>query len=188
TVIFRVPNDPVLYVKQMYWLPADNLDKKIIQDKVPYDDWVREDYLRLSDGNKVNYKDVTKWLLEVQNEYGIYIYKGGYDRALSTYIIDEIIDTFGKNIAMPVAQGGFTFNIPMRTFSADLEKGLINYGSNPITLWNLANASVTIDSNNNMYLCKTHDDTKRIDGVASMLDAFIVYLNEQNNYMSMINM
>lgn len=187
TVIFRVPNDPVLYVKQMYWLPADNLQKKIIQDKVSYDDWVREGYLRLSEGNKVNYKDVTKWLLEVQNEDGIYLYKGGYDRALSTYIIDEIEQTFGKNIAKSVAQGGFTFNIPMRTFSADLEKGLINYNANPITLWNLSNASVTIDGNDNMYLCKTHDATKRIDGVASLLDAYIVYLDELNNYMAMIN-
>lgn len=188
TVIFRVANDPVLYVKQMYWLPADKLDKKIIQDKVPYDDWVREGYLRLSEGNKVNYKDVTKWLLEVQNEDGIYLYKGGYDRALSTYIVDEIEQTFGKNIAKSVAQGGYTFNIPMRTFSADLEKGLINYNANPITLWNLANASVTIDSNNNMYLCKTHDETKRIDGVAALLDAYIVYLDEFNNYIAMINM
>ena len=184
TVIFRVPNDPVLYVKQMYWLPSDRLEQKIIQDKVPYDEWVTMGLLRLSEGNKINYKDVTQWLLEVQNELGIYIYKIGYDRYSATYLVDELEQNFGK-ITVPIAQGAKTFNIPMRNFQADLEKALINYNANPITLLNLANASVTIDTNENMYLCKTHDETKRIDGVASLLDAYIVYLDEYNNYIAM---
>lgn len=187
TVLFRVPNDPVIYIKQMYWLPSDRLEQKIIQDKVPYDIWLQQGYLRLSEGNKIKYSDVTQWLLEVQNTHGIYLYKIGYDRYSATYLVDEIEQYFGK-ITVPIAQGARTFNIPMRNFSADLEKGLVNYDNNPVTLWNLANASVTIDSNQNMYLCKTSDSTKRIDGVASMLDAYIVYLDEMSNYMAMVNM
>ncbi len=142
--------------------------------------------LRLSEGNKINYKDVTQWLLEVQNENGIYLYRVGYDRYSAGYLIDEIEDHFGK-ITVPIAQGAKTFNIPMRNFAADLEKGLINYNANPITLWNLANASVTIDNNQNMYLCKMQDTTKRIDGVAALLDAYIVYLDDLANYMAMVN-
>lgn len=186
SVIFRIPNDPVIYVKQMYWLPADRLEKKITQDKVPYDEWLQSGLLRLSEGNKINYKDVSAWLYEVQSMMGIYIYKIGYDRYSASYLVDELKNMFG-NITVPIAQGPMTFNIPMRNFSADLEKGLVNYNNNPMTLWNLANASVTIDNNNNMYLCKTHDETKRIDGVASLLDAYIVYSDEYQNYMSMIN-
>lgn len=186
TVIFRIPDDPVLYVRQMYWLPADRLEAKIVQDKVPYDEWVREGMLRLSEGNKIKYSDVTQWLTEVRDKEGIYLYKVGYDRYSATYLIDEIESYFGK-ITVPVAQGAKTFNVPMRNFAADLEKGLINYNDNPITLWNLANASVTIDSNQNMYLCKMQDTTKRIDGVASLLDAYIVYLDELTNYMAMVN-
>jgi phage terminase large subunit-like protein len=186
SVIFRVPNDPILYVKQMYWLPSDRLEQKIIQDKVPYDLWIEQGLLRLSEGNKIRYSDVTLWLKEVQEINGIYLYKIGYDRYSATYLVDEIEQNFGK-ITISIAQGAKTFNIPMRNFSADLEKGLINYNGNPITLWNLANASVTIDTNENMYLCKTHDSTKRIDGVASLLDAYIVYLDEYNNYIAMTN-
>lgn len=186
TVIFRVPNDPVLYVKQMYWLPSDRLEQKIIQDKVPYDEWVTMGLLRLSEGNKINYKDVTQWLTEVRENEGIYLYRIGYDRYSATYLVDELEQNFGK-ITASIAQGAKTFNIPMRNFQADLEKALINYNANPITLWNLANASVTIDTNENMYLCKTHDETKRIDGVASLLDAYIVYLDEYNNYIAMTN-
>ena len=186
TIIFRVKNDPVLYVKQMYWLPSDRLEAKILQDKVPYDEWMRQGLLRLSEGNKIRYSDVTQWLLEVQREYGLYIFKIGYDRYSAGYLVDEIEQYFGK-ITVPIAQGARTFNIPMRNFAADMEKRIINYGYNPITLWNLANASVKFDSNQNMYLCKTSDSTKRIDGVASLLDAYIVYLDEQTNYIAMTN-
>ena len=125
-------------------------------------------------------------MLEVKEQYDIYFYRIGYDRWSATYLVDELEKYFG-NITVPIAQGAKTFNIPMCNFSADLEKALINYDNNPVTLTHLANASVTIDSNNNMYLCKTSDSTKRIDGVASMLDAYIVYLNELNNYMAMVN-
>lgn len=186
TVLLRVPNDPVIYIKQMYWLPSDRLGQKITQDKVPYDEWLKLGYLRLSEGNKINYKDVTQWFLEVKNNDNIYLHKIGYDRYSATYLVDELEQYFGK-ITVSIAQGAKTFNIPMRNFAADLEKGLINYDNNPITLWNLANASVTIDTNQNMYLCKTSDSTKRIDGVASMLDAYIVYLDELTNYMAMVN-
>lgn len=186
TVVFRVPNDPVLYVKQMYWLPADRLAEKILEDKVPYDEWIEDGYMRVSEGNKIDYKDITKWFLEIQSEYDLYLYKIGYDRYSATYLVDELQQYFGK-VTEPVAQGARTFNIPMRNFEADMEKGLINFNNNPITLWNMANASVTIDSNNNMYLCKTQDVTKRIDGVASLMDAYIVYLNEMSNYVTMVN-
>lgn len=186
TILFRVPNDEKIYFKQMYWLPADRLEKKIIQDKVPYDEWLKDEYLRLSTGNKIDYHDIVNWLLEMQNDEGIYLFKIGYDKWSANYLVDELERNFGK-ITVPVTQGAKTFNIPMRNFSADMEKGLINYNDNPLTLWNLCNASVTIDSNLNMYLCKTHDETKRIDGVASLLDAYIVYLDEQTNYMAMVN-
>ncbi len=186
TVLFRVKNDPVIYIKQMYWLPADKLEQSIRNDKVPYDEWLGLGLLRLSEGNRINYKDITAWLLELKNQHDIYLHRIGYDRWSSTYLVDELEQYFGK-ITVPIAQGAKTFNTPMRLFSSDLEKQLINYDDNPITLWCLANSSVTIDSNQNMYLCKTSDSTKRIDGVAAMLDAYIVYLDELNNYMAMVN-
>jgi phage terminase large subunit-like protein len=187
TILFRVPNNQIIYIKQMYWLPADRLEIKIIQDKVPYGEWLQQGYLRLSEGNKVNYADITKWLLEVQNTDGIYIYKIGYDRYSATYLVEELKQTFGNNVTVPVAQGPITFNVPMRNFSADMEKGLVNYNYNPLTLWNLCNAKATTDKNQNMYISKTSDQTKRIDGVMSLMDAYIVYLNNQSDYMAWVN-
>ena len=105
TVIFKVPDDETLYVKQMYWLPADLLEQRVKDDKIPYDTWYDQGLLRLSEGNKINYKDVTNWFLEVQNELDIYIYKIGYDSWNSVYIVDELKQNFGKDSTEPIIQG-----------------------------------------------------------------------------------
>lgn len=186
TIIFRVPEDPILYVKQMYWLPGDLLEKRTREDKIPYDIWLDQGLLRVSEGNKVNYKDVTKWLLEVQNDMDIYIFKIGYDSWSSTYFVDELKQNFGKSVPEAVVQGTKTFSNPMKRFEKDLEAKMINYNNNPILKWNLSNAAIKTDSNGNIMLVKTSNPRRRIDGVASLLDAFIVYENHYEDYINMI--
>jgi phage terminase large subunit-like protein len=186
TIIFRVPNNPILYVKQMYWLPGDLLDKRVKDDKIPYDIWMDQGLLRVSEGNKVNYKDVTKWLLEIQNELDIYIFKIGYDNWSSTYLVDELQHNFGKKVTEVVIQGAKTFSSPMKRFEADLEAKMINYDNSPILKWNLSNAAIETDRNDNIALVKTSKSKRRIDGVASLLDAFIVYENNYEEYINLI--
>lgn len=186
TVIFKVKNDETLYVEQMYWLPEDLLEKRVKEDKIRYDLWLEKDLLRLSQGNKINYKDVTDWFLEVQNKLDIYIYKIGYDSWNSQYIIDELKQNFGKESTVAVVQGAKTMSSPMKSFAADLEAKRINYNNNPILKWCLANAAIDIDRNDNITLCKTSKATRRIDGVASLLDAYICLENNIDNYNNLI--
>jgi len=185
TIIFRVPDDPILYVKQMYWLPGDLLEKRIKEDKIPYNIWLDRGLLRISEGNKVNYKDVTKWLLEVQNEMDIYIFKIGYDSWSSTYLIDELEQNFGK-ITEPVIQGAKTFSNPLKRVEAELEAKRINYGNNPIFKWNLSNSAISVDRNDNIALVKTSNPRRRIDGVASFMDAYIVLERNYQEYIGLI--
>jgi len=186
TVIFRVPDDATLYVKQMYWLPSDLLDLRVREDKIPYNVWYEQGLLRLSEGNKINYKDVTSWFLEVQNELDIYIFKIGYDSWNSVYIVDELKQNFGKDSTEPIIQGKKTMSSPMKTFAADLEAKKINYNNNPILKWNLSNAAIDVDKNNNISLVKTSNQRRRIDGVASLLDAYICLERHYEDYMNLI--
>lgn len=185
-VVFRVPNDSTLYVEQMYWLPADLLEQRVKEDKIPYDAWAEQGLLRLCEGNKIRYHDIVEWLLEVQYKKDIYIHKIGYDSWSATYMVDEIKDKFGESVPEAVIQGPKTFSGPMKTFAADLDAKLINYNNNPITKWNLANAAVQVDRNDNYSLVKTSNPRRRIDGVAALLDAYIVLERNLDEYMSII--
>jgi len=159
---------------------------RIKEDKIPYDKWLERGFLRLSDGNKIDYKDVTNWFVEVQNESDIYIYKIGYDSWNSKYITDELQQLFGKESTEPVIQGARTMSSPMKTFAADLSAKQIVYDNNPILKWCLSNAAIQVDRNDNIALCKTSNARRRIDGVASLLDAYICLERNYENYMNLI--
>lgn len=185
TIVFRIPDDNNIYIKQMYWLPSDLIELRSQEDKIPYNVWEERGLLRRSGTNKVDYKDVTKWFLEVQNEMDCYIFRIGYDRWSAGYLIDELEQTFGK-ITVPVAQGAKNFSNPMKRLESDLKAKKVNYENNPITKWNLSNAAIKTDSNDNIALVKTSNPRRRIDGVASLMDALVVYEENFDEYMGLI--
>lgn len=186
TIVFKLPDDEKTYVKQMYWLPGDLIEVRAHEDKIPYDVWEERGLLRRSGTNKVNYKDITKWFIEVQNEMDCYIFKLGYDRWSATYLVDELTQYFGKTVPIPVAQGAKTFSNPMKRLESDLRSKFINYDNNPILKWCLTNAAIKSDTNDNIALVKTSNPRRRIDGVASLMDAIIVLEDNYDEYMSLI--
>lgn len=186
TILFKVPGNEEIYTMQMYFLPEDLLEKRVEEDKIPYDIWRDQGLLRTTPGNKVHYKHVTEWFLEVQNEYDIYIFSGGYDSWSANYWIEDMKNTFGQETWQPVIQGKKTLSGPMKNLGADLEKKIINYNNNPILKWCLTNTAIDIDKNNNIQPIKTSNSRRRIDGLASLLNAYVQLERVYDNYMSVI--
>lgn len=185
-VIFQIPNDDHIYVLQMYWCPEDLVDKKVKEDKIPYDTWIDQGYMRTCPGNKNHPKYVTQWFLEIQNELDIYIPWIGYDAWSAAYWVEEMQSNFGKESMVPVIQGKKTLSSPMKTLGADLEKKLVVYNNNPIDKWCLCNTSIDIDKNDNIQPIKTSNARKRIDGTAALLDAYAVLIDKLGDYQSLI--
>lgn len=186
TVIFMVRDDPTIYVLQMYWLPEDLLEQRTREDKIPYDIWKEMGLLRTTPGNKVHYKFVTQWFLEVQNDMDIYIPWIGYDSWSATYFVEEMKNYFGASSMEPVIQGKKTLSGPMKSLGADLAAKKINYNNSPILKWNLSNVSVDIDKNDNIQPTKGSNQRKRIDGFAGLLNAYVVLERHYEDYINMI--
>jgi phage terminase large subunit-like protein len=184
-VLFCVPNDTTIYFLHMYWIPEDLVEKKIKEDKIPYDKWIDQGYMRTCPGNKIHAGVVTEWFEEVQDDLDIYLFKVGYDSWSATYWVQEMKNRFG-DILVPIIQGKKTLSDPMKNLGADLEKKLINYNNNPVTKWCLANTAKDEDKNGNIQPVKTSKATRRIDGLAAMLDAYTVYYNNIDEYLSMV--
>jgi phage terminase large subunit-like protein len=186
TVIFKVPDNPKIYVLQMYWLPEDLLDKRVQEDKIPYDIWRDMGLLRTTPGNKVHHKFVTQWFREVQEEMDIYIPWVGYDSWSANYWVEEMKEHFGGEAMEAVIQGKKTLSGPMKSLGADMESNKIVYNNHPILKWCLSNTSVDIDKNNNIQPSKGRNQRKRIDGTASLLNAYVVLERHHENYNNMI--
>ena len=185
-VIFKVPNDEHIYVMSMYWLPVDLIEQRVREDKIPYDLWIEQGYMRTCPGNKVHAKYVTEWFVEVQNKEDVYIPWTGYDSWSATYWVEEMKGLFGKESMVPVIQGKKTESAPLKQLAADLASKTIVYNNNPIDKWCLANAAIDIDKNDNISLVKTSKPRRRIDGAAALMDCMVVYYEKQNDYLGMI--
>ena len=184
TCIFKVPNDETIYVKQMYWLPEELLETRENDDKIPYSIWRDMGILRTTPGNKVHYKFVTQWFEELQSEFDIYIPWIGYDGWSAEYWVEEMRNLYGKDSMEKVIQGKLTLSGPMKALGADLEANKINYNNSPILKWCLSNTAIDVDKNLNIQPCKINNQRRRIDGFASLLNAYVAldrHLDEYNN-------
>ncbi len=178
------PGDETKYIASMFWLPEDKLDEHVKIDKVPYDRWVRQGYVRLCSGNSIRYTDVTQWFLEMFRQYDLqptWIY---YDSWSSRYFVDEMAG-YGLTL-IPCIQGYKTLSLPMQRLGADLQRHGINYNNNPVMKWCLSNTGVRTDANGNIAPIKNSSPRQRIDGLAAMLDAYVGFCEHEKEFVEAV--
>lgn len=184
TLIVMKSGSKIKYVLQMYFLPEELLEKRVREDQIRYDIWKDRKLLRTCPGNRVDYAMVTAWFDEMREKYDIlpvWIY---YDRALAGYWIQDM-ESHGYKM-MPCAQGAMTFSQPMKTLEADLKDKLVNYSKNPILEWCLVNTDALYDTNDNVRPVKGKNRRQRIDGMVSLLDAYVGLQAQMDNYLALI--
>lgn len=181
--ILGVKNGKIL-VKQMYWIPTNSLEKKVIDDKIPYDKWLKKGLLQLSGESKIDYHDVTNWFIEQVEQYDLRPLWIGYDSWNAQFWCDEM-KTYGFDM-VEIRQGFKTESAPLKQMKADLMDKKINYNDNQILKWNLSNAVVKTDDNGNIMLSK-EKSRHRIDGASSLMDAYVIYVNKNQEYLNYIS-
>lgn len=172
------------YVTQMYFLPKDSFEKRVHDEKIPYDKWLEAGLLRLCEGNSINYSDVTAWFMEMVEKYDVtpaWIY---YDPYSAAYWVQEM-QSAGFNM-VKCYQGVKTLSLPMQQLGQDLAAKKVNYNNNPLLLWCITNTGVKTDVNGNIQPIKATSPKYRIDGLASLLDAYVGLIDHYNEYLEAI--
>jgi phage terminase large subunit-like protein len=183
TLLVMKPNG-MKYVLQQYFLPEDLVEKRTQEDKIPYDKWSDRGLLTLSEGNKIDFADVTKWFLKMMHEHDIRPLWIGFDPWNSTYWVQEMKD---QGFQMEVVrQGAQSMSQPMKELAADLQSKNVNYNNNPVLKWCLTNTSVKRDDNDNIRPVKGQHQRQRIDGTVSLIIAYTVLFNKMSDYKSLI--
>lgn len=185
-IIFNRPKDSALYVYSMFWMPADNVEKRTLEDKVPYDKWVEQGYLRTCQGNTISYKDIISWFQELREKYDIYLSWVGYDSWSAQYFVDELSTLYGDYTMEAVIQGKKTLSLPMQSLGKDLEAHRVNYNNNPVLKWNMTNVAVDVDKNGNIQPIKPFNKRQRIDGFSALLDAYVARDRHMEEYKNLI--
>ena len=182
TLLIRKRGDNTIYVIQHYFLPQSKIDKLAEKNtqEAPYKVWAERGLLTICTGARVDFSQVTAWFVQMREEYKIDAFKVGYDRALAGYWVDEMkANSFDME---PVAQGPFTWSQPMRELGAALTDKIVNYNNNPILAWCLSNTAVKKSGVNNIQPVKI-TEKRRIDGMVSLLNAWVIYVKFFNDFM-----
>lgn len=186
SVLFQVEDDPRIYMQQMYWIPEELMEIREHEDNVPYRAWKQEGWLRTTAGNRIDYKEVANWFIEVQEKLDIYLIHIGYDGWSASYLVDDMASYFGEGAMEEVRQGTKTLSNPMKLMESDLKSKRLVYGRNPIFEWCVTNVRVKEDTNGNIQPTKVRGKNVRIDGFAAALDAYVALERNKENYTRMI--
>lgn len=182
-ILLEFPDKPnTLFIESMYWLPYELLEKRVQKDKIPYDVWAKQGLLRLSNGNKINTKDVEEWFIELAVKRKLYPSFIGYDRWCAREVVNNMKDNFGASCMYEVKQYAKVLSNPLKMLAEDFKSKRIIYNNNAITKWCLTNLSVKTDVNGNIQPVKAVHQTRRIDGAMAILDAYVAYSDNKDEY------
>ena len=181
--VLLVKKNGKLYVVPHFFMPKDVLEKRMQEDSVPYDIWVKKGFITLSEGSQNDFTKVTQWFQQMVWDYGIRPLWVGYDPWNSKYWIDEMNDA-GFTMEK-VRQGVFTLSEPMKQLEADLKNHIVIYDNNPVLKWCLANTQAKVDVNGNIQPCKLNSKFKRIDGAVALIIAYSVLNSYKKDYETM---
>lgn len=181
--VLLIKKDGKVYIIPHFFMPKDVLEKRMQEDSVPYDIWVKKGFITLSEGSQNNFSKVTEWFQHMVWDYGIRPLWVGYDPWNSKYWIDEM-DSAGFTMEK-VRQGVFTLSEPMKQLEADLKNHIVIYDNNPVLKWCLANTQAKVDVNGNIQPTKLNSKYKRIDGAVALIIAYSVLNNYKKDYETM---
>lgn len=185
TLLIRKPHDENFYVLQQYFLPLARVEttEQGNNREAPYKLWAEQGWLTLCDGATVDYKAVTQWFVDrvkLDDARPLWI---GFDRALAGYWIEDMQEA-GFTDMDKIAQGPYTFTYPMKRLGGLFEEHRVIYQNNPVLRWCLLNTGIKTlnkDGVNSITPVKT-SSTRRIDGLVSLLNAFVCYCNHETDF------
>ncbi len=160
-----------------FWVPEDRVQERVETDKVPYDQWVQQGYLKTTPGNVIDYDFIEHEILE---QAGIYdIQEIGFDpwNAMQT-----AVNLGNEGLTMVEVRQGYKSMSPAMKEIEQLTRGnKIIHNGHPILSWNVGNVEVKMDENENIRPVKG-PKIERIDGLVAMNNAMArAILNEDHD-------
>jgi len=183
-LIIQKKEDNKKYVLAHFFMPSDVVKKRMEEDSVPYDIWIKRGLITLTEGSQNDFSLVTQWFMKMIQEYQIRPLWVGFDPWNSQYWIKEM-EELGFNMEK-IRQGVYSLSEPMKQLEADLKNKLINYDNNPILKWCLSNTQAKVDLNGNIQPSKLNSKYKRIDGTVALIIAYAVLNRYKIDYENML--
>ncbi|PFK62342.1 terminase [Bacillus thuringiensis] len=155
----------ILKVKQMYFVPTEDIEHREKEDNVPYTDMAERGFVAFCDGKMINQDQVMDYIVECMNLYDVQ--QINYDPAMSQKLIEKL-----ENLGLECISVGQYPNV-MNAMIDDseiliYEKRIMT--DNPLFVYCALNV-VVVTNLNGMKAPSKRQSKKKIDGFVAFLVA-----------------
>lgn len=155
----------ILKVKQMYFIPSDNIDFREKEDNVPYRDLAEKGFVTFCDGKMIDQDQVLDYIIECMNDYDVQ--QLNYDPAMSQKLIEKC-----ENLGLECLVVNQYPNV-MNAMIDDTERLVYEkriFTDNPLFIYCALNL-VVVENINGMKGPSKRQSKKKIDGFVAYLVA-----------------
>lgn len=173
------PGDKTKYILTKYFIPESKLQLENDDHEAGahYKEWAQAGYISVNDGNETDLASVATWFYSLYKEYGIKLYKCGYDQKFAKEWLSAMEDygwTRSAGDVEMILQNAQTLSNAINLCEADFKSRLINYNDNPVDKWNLSNACLKLNEQRQALIIKT-ENTRKIDGAVTLASLYEVF-------------
>lgn len=160
------------YVHVHSFIPKRRVEEHIRTDRVPYDLWIQQGLITVTEtmgGVKTDYKYILSYLQTVVKALNLDVQFICYDpHNASAFLTD--LDALGYD-SVAITQSAKALNDATVDFRLEIESGNVEHDGNEMTTWSIANAKTVSNSFGEIKIDKEYQ-TERIDPVDAIIDAW----------------
>lgn len=147
-----------------FWVPEAAVKKRTKADGVRYDTWVRQGFLKQTDGDWCDYTVVLEDIKQLAVEYDIK--EIAFDPKEAAFLCQKLMDAGLK--MEKFVQSFSNYNEPVKLFEQLVGEGRIHHGNHPVMQWMAGN--VALDRNvAGLRLPSKGKSGEKIDGVVASI-------------------
>ncbi len=168
-----LPEIKMFHIHNDYYFPRKMLISH--PNRELYERWAADGYLRLCDGNVIDYRMIVNDI-NARNRESIRILNIGYDPYKSMEFVNMMGASGAKKVLQPIKQTYGTFTSPVESFEIAARTGRVTFNYNPINWYCFGNTVIDEDRLENRKPIKKSQNAK-IDGAVTSVMTFYLYNN-----------
>lgn len=169
--------DGKYYVFSHSFMPEETYNKRLKENRLPWDVWVDEGWISLTPGMVVDYNYIKKYIHDIEDKYNITIKEICYDPWNATQFASDMSEE-GYDM-VEIRQGVKTLGEPTKSFRENVYCDNLHHNNNPVLTWAVSNAITRQDPNGNFMLDKAKSSEK-IDPIAGLLNAHVIAIQKDS--------
>lgn len=169
-------HEGIVYGKVFGFVPEDRVALKSNKEKVDYNKLIREGVCFKCGDEVIDYSFVEKFILSLEEKYGVKIMQVGYDRYNAISTVQKLEENSIE--CVEIKQHSSVLHSPTKWLKELVLSKNFRYDKNLMLEINFQNARCTEDTNKNKYVNKKKSAGK-VDMVVSLINA--LYLVQQEN-------